>query len=237
MVKCSKAEMRWLKTALRWKIPASQRQRIQMAQRRALSPTFRTGSDAAHYPLAGVGAADSGAALLDRREPLIFLFSKFRCGPIDGARAVELLAATGSLHIGAGRERTGRGSQRRALSPTFRTGSDAAHYPLAGVGAANSGAALLDRREPLIFLFSKFRCGPIDGARAVELLAATGSLHIGAGRERTGRGALHRALSPTFPAGAMVFFIPSRGGAEGSGAAHLDRQTDPHPPPGWCSGC
>ena len=26
-------------------------------------------------------------------------------------------------------------------------------------------------------------------------------------------------------------------GAEGSGAAHLDRQTDPHPPPGWCSGC
>jgi hypothetical protein len=52
---------------------------------------------------------------------------------------------------------------------------------------------------------------------------------------------LHRALSPTFPAGAMVFFIPSRGGAEdvaeGSGAAHLDRQTAPHPPPGWCSGC
>ena len=43
--------------------------------------------------------------------------------------------------------------------------------------------------------------------------------------------ALHRALSPTFPAGAMVFFIPSRGGAEGSGAAHLDLQTDPHPPP------
>ena len=31
--------------------------------------------------------------------------------------------------------------------------------------------------------------------------------------------ALHRALSPTFPAGAMVFFIPSRGGAEDSGAA------------------
>ena len=35
---------------------------------------------------------------------------------------------------------------------------------------------------------------------------------------------LHRALFPTFPAGAMVFFIPSRGGAEGSSAAHLDRQ-------------
>jgi transposase len=30
MVKCSKAEMRRLKAALRWKIPAAQRQRIQM---------------------------------------------------------------------------------------------------------------------------------------------------------------------------------------------------------------
>ena len=42
--------------------------------RRALSPTFRAGSDAAHHPLAGVGAADSGAVLLDRREPPMFLF-------------------------------------------------------------------------------------------------------------------------------------------------------------------
>jgi hypothetical protein len=61
------------------------------------------------------------------------------------------------------------------------------HYAM--VGAAASDAALLDRREPPIFRFSKFRCGPIDGARALELLAATGSLHIGAGRDRTGRGA------------------------------------------------
>ena len=30
MVKCSKAEVRRLKTALRWRIPAAQRQRIQM---------------------------------------------------------------------------------------------------------------------------------------------------------------------------------------------------------------
>src|SRR6266566_8567594 len=30
MVKCSKAQIRQLKTALRWKIPAAQRQRIQM---------------------------------------------------------------------------------------------------------------------------------------------------------------------------------------------------------------
>jgi hypothetical protein len=30
MVKCNKSEVRWLKTALRWKIPAVQRERIQM---------------------------------------------------------------------------------------------------------------------------------------------------------------------------------------------------------------
>jgi Winged helix-turn helix len=30
MVKCSKAEVRRLKTALRWKIPAAQRERVQM---------------------------------------------------------------------------------------------------------------------------------------------------------------------------------------------------------------
>jgi hypothetical protein len=106
---------------------------------------------------------------------------------------------------------------------------------LAKIGAARPARAA-------DFPFYDLRCGPIDGARAVELFAATGSLHIGAGRQRPGRGALHRALSPTFPAGAMVFFIPSRGVAEDvaedSGAAHPDRQTDPHPPPGWwCSGC
>ena len=50
--------------------------------------------------LAGGGAAESGAALLDRREPPIFRFlSDLRCAPIDEAQAVELFAATGSLHI------------------------------------------------------------------------------------------------------------------------------------------
>jgi hypothetical protein len=44
---------------------------------------------------------------------------------------------------------------------------------------------------------------------------------------------LRRALSPTFPAGEMVFFIPWRVVAEESGAAHLDLLG----PPGWCSGC
>src|SRR5580704_8638496 len=30
MIKCTKGQVRWLETALRWKIPAEQRQRIQM---------------------------------------------------------------------------------------------------------------------------------------------------------------------------------------------------------------
>ena len=81
---------------------------------------------------------------------------------------------------------------------------------LGGGGRRGSGAALLDRREPLIFLFSKFRIAPIDGARAVR---ATGTLHIGAGRERTGRGALRRALAPTFRAGSDLLIIPWRGWA------------------------
>ena len=44
---------------------------------------------------------------------------------------------------------------------------------------------------------------------------------------------LRRALSPTFPAGEMVFFIPWRVVAEDSGAAHLDLLG----PAGWRSGC
>ena len=38
MVKCSKAEVRRLKTALRWKIPAAQRQRMQMVLLRESYP-------------------------------------------------------------------------------------------------------------------------------------------------------------------------------------------------------
>jgi hypothetical protein len=39
--------------------------------------------------------------------------------------------------------------------------------------------------------------------------------------QQFGEGVLRRALSPTFPAGEMVFFIPWRVVAEESGAAHL----------------
>src|SRR5579863_6332421 len=43
--------------------------------------------------------------------------------------------------------------------------------------------------------------------------AATGSPRIGAAAIELGRGALHRALSLTIPAGAIVVFIPWRRGA------------------------
>ena len=47
-------------------------------------------------------------------------------------------------------------------------------------------------------------------------------------------GALRRALSPDFSAGALAVFIPWREGAEESGAANL---LDLLGPPGRCSGC
>ena len=120
--------------------------------------------------------------------------------------ALVLFELPGRCTSVGGRERTGRGALRRALAPTFRAGSDLLIIPWRGWAPRTSGAALLDRREPLIFLFSKFSIAPIDGARAVR---ATGS-HIGAGRERTGRGALRRALAPTFRAGSDLLIIPSR---------------------------
>ena len=76
---------------------------------------------------------------------------------------------------------------------------DAALYPFAGGGAAASDAALLDRREPPIFLFSELRCAPIDGARAVRSYRVE---PLGRRRERTGRGDTAAcSLAPTFPAG------------------------------------
>ena len=68
-------------------------------------------------------------------------------------------------------------------------------------------AALLDRREPLIFLFSKFSIAPIDGARAVR---ATGSNRfVGAAIERAG--GLYVVLSLRhFGPAAMLLIIPWR---------------------------
>ena len=100
---------------------------------------------------------------------------------------------------------------RRALSPTFRAGSDAAHYPLAGVGAADFGAVLLDRREPPIFLFSKFRCGPIDGAHSCSQLPGL-CTSAPAASERAGGLCVVLSLRHFGPA-AMLLIIPWQGWA------------------------
>src|SRR6185312_5969104 len=57
MVKCSKAEMRRLKTALRWKIPTAQRQRIQMVLLRESGMTQPSISDAMGVSLSTVNRA------------------------------------------------------------------------------------------------------------------------------------------------------------------------------------
>ena len=57
MVKCSKAEMRRLKTALRWKIPAVQRQRIQMVLLRESGMTQPAISDVMGVALSTVNRA------------------------------------------------------------------------------------------------------------------------------------------------------------------------------------
>ena len=162
---------------------------------------------AAHYPLAGVGAAESGAALLDRREPPISLFSDIRCAPIDGARAVW------SYRVEPHRRRRDRdwqgGSASCSLSD-ISAGAMLLIIPWRGWAPRNSGAALLDRREPPIFLFSEIRCAPIDGARAVW------SYRVEPHRRRRDRdwqgGSASCSLSD-ISAGAMLLIIPWRGWA------------------------
>ena len=77
MAKCSKAEIRRLKTALRWKIPAAQRQRIQMLLREsgmtqpeiaaAMGVSLST-VNRAHmaYDHGGIRASSAGYNLRDR---------------------------------------------------------------------------------------------------------------------------------------------------------------------------
>src|ERR1035437_2144601 len=125
-------------------------------------------------------------------------------------------------------------------------------YPLAG-GRRESGAAHLDLLGPpgwcsgcwphdgdvaggAGFLFSDIAVRGrrwSSGDRSDRRCGGTGSTAPTARIESRVEGALRRALSPTFPAGEMVFFIPWRVVAEDSGAAHLDLLG----PPGWCSGC
>ena len=159
-------------------------------------------------------------------------------GTIDGARAVELVQQLpGRWHIGD-RPPSARAGGLYAILwlRHFRTGAIVVFIPLV-TGAPrrarpNSTASmdpraaaisfsqkspgeLLDRREPPVFLLSDLRCGPIDGARAVELF---GRYRVAAHRRRPpahqARGALRHPLASTFPAGAIVVFIPWCRGAE-----------------------
>src|SRR6185437_16790539 len=75
-----------------------------------------------------------------------------RCAPIDGARAVELLAATGSLHIGVGRERTGGGSPLILLAAKTRareSGGNNSDRPARPARPAGAGGTALRWRDLL----------------------------------------------------------------------------------------
>ena len=193
-----------------------------------------------HFVFAQIGAARP-ARVAD------FRFSNFRCGPHrwrSGGRAVR------SYRVAAHRRRpraNGPGGSTSCSRFDISGWRDRGLYPLVqgrrdARGRINSEHD--PRRRPFRFRTNR-RCstgasrrfsvlaisavGRIDGARAVELFAATGSLHIGAGRERTGRGALRHALASTFPAGAIVVFIPWCRGAEtraGESTASMTRGGD-----------
>ena len=118
------------------------------------------------------------------------------------------------------------GGQCRALSPDFPAAALAVFIPWRGAGRfdrARDGTradGVWDRGRRRLFLFRDIPW------------RATGSSRSARGRRRRCL-CLRRALSPTFRAGEMVFFIPWRVVAEDSGAAQLDLLG----PPGWCSGC
>ena len=73
MVKCSKRQLRQLKTALRWRIPAAQRQRIQMVLLRESGMTQPSISEAMGVSLSTVNRAhmayDHGGLKALRRKP------------------------------------------------------------------------------------------------------------------------------------------------------------------------
>ena len=61
MIKCSKAEVRRLKTALRWKIPPAQRERIQMVLWRECGMTQPAIAQGMGVSLSTVNRADASA--------------------------------------------------------------------------------------------------------------------------------------------------------------------------------
>src|SRR5665213_438504 len=77
-----------------------------------------------------------------------------------------------------------------------------------------------------------FRFGADAGARAIEL---RGRQRRPPGSKAVQTGSPACSLSDISGWRAGVLY-PLAGGGRESGAAHLDLQTDPHPPPGRCSG-
>ena len=90
MVKCSKAEVRRLKTALRWKIPAAQRQRMQMMLLRESGMTQPAIAAAMGVSLSTVNRAhmayDHGGIEALKPSPVVAA----RCGAYLSARSVVL---------------------------------------------------------------------------------------------------------------------------------------------------
>ena len=86
-----------------------------------------------------------------------------------------------------------------------------------------------------------FRVGADAGARAIGATADAAAneprgrrrRHPGSKAVLTGAAACSRSDISGWRAGVLY---PLAGGGRESGAAHLDLQTDPHPPPGRCSG-
>ena len=68
MIKCTKAEVRRLKTALRWKIPPAQRERIQMVLLRESGMTQPAIAQGLGVSLSAVSATLSPAAQEPRGE-------------------------------------------------------------------------------------------------------------------------------------------------------------------------
>ena len=113
------------------------------------------------------------------------------------------MARAWSLSLGAGPPRRARRINRKP-NPRRRP------FRLAKIAGGRPARAA-------DFLLSDFRCGPIDGALAVELVAATGSPHIGASRQRTGWAALSHARRRQEWARIHLSRTPTRAG-------HLDTQ-------------
>ena len=84
MVKCSKTQVRQLKTALRWKIPAAQRQRIQMVLLRECGMAQPAIAAAMGVSLSTVTGFVYLAAILDAWP--CFLSAGARCVPCRSDR-------------------------------------------------------------------------------------------------------------------------------------------------------